>query len=60
MRVRTGMPDTSHKLFEDAVTITGIRDEVEVLKSLQRPKKVCHPRRFSVSTSAVGLHAVRS
>ena len=35
------MPDISHKPFEDAVTIAGIKDDVEVLRSLQAPKKVC-------------------
>lgn len=35
------MPDISHKPFEDAVTVAGIKDDVEVLRSLQAPKKVC-------------------
>ena len=35
----SGVPDPSHKPFEDVVTIAGIKDEVEVLKSLQAPKK---------------------
>lgn len=34
-----GVPDPNHKPFEDVVTIAGIKDEVEVLKSLQAPKK---------------------
>ncbi len=41
-RVCAGVPDASHKPFEDAVTITGLKDEVEVLKSLQAPKKARH------------------
>ncbi|KAK9842495.1 hypothetical protein WJX81_002719 [Elliptochloris bilobata] len=36
----SGVPDLAHKPFEDAVTISGIKDEVEVLKSLQAPKKI--------------------
>lgn len=44
-RVRAGVPDASHKPFEDAVTITGLKDEVEVLKSLQAPKKARRPPR---------------
>ncbi len=44
-RTRAGVPDASHKPFEDAVTITGLKDEVEVLKSLQAPKKARRPPR---------------
>jgi hypothetical protein len=36
----TGITEKAHNPFGDAVTIAGIRDEVVVMASLQRPKKV--------------------
>lgn len=37
----SGLTEKTHDPFGDAITIAGIKDEVIVMASLQRPKKVC-------------------
>lgn len=40
----TSTHDVSYDPHGDVISIAGIKDEVDVLSSLQKPKKVCHFR----------------
>ena len=39
----SGCTERQHQPFAEVVTIADIKDEVELLPSLQKPKKVCMP-----------------
>ena len=39
----SGCTERQHQPFAEVVTIADIKDEVELLPSLQKPKKVCRP-----------------
>lgn len=39
----SGLPDDGHDPFGGVVTIAGIKDQVDVMSSLQRPKKARPP-----------------
>ena len=39
----SGCTERQHQPFAEVVTIADIKDEVELLPSLQKPKKVCLP-----------------
>lgn len=57
----TSTHDVAYDPHGEVITISGIKDEVDVLSSLQKPKKVCHPHlhnyvRSVPATSFDGVH----
>lgn len=40
----SGLTEKAHNPFGQVITIAGIKDEVVIMSSLQRPKKVCCPK----------------
>lgn len=43
----SGCTERQHQPFAEVVTIADIKDEVELLPSLQKPKKVYQPNQLS-------------
>lgn len=51
----SGCTERQHQPFAEVVTIADIKDEVELLPSLQKPKKVCPPVHLPVHLPATAL-----
>ena len=55
----SGRTEKSHKPFSEGITIAGIKDEVGIMASLQKPKKVnssqaCSTAKLEFSTETMG------
>ncbi len=53
----SGLTEKLHNPFGQVITIAGIKDEVVIMSSLQRPKKV-HPPPYPLPCFCSTLHAM--
>lgn len=55
----SGLTEKAHNPFGQVITIAGIKDEVVIMSSLQRPKKVCCPKGTSLLHMCQTLNLIR-